>query len=449
MNFLTVYFAFFILVILTVLSRVTNAKTRNVILLLGNLLFYSVGDLKSVAFISIESIICYFAALYISREKAKDRSGKTCMGMTVVLLVAVLVTTKCFFGIVVLGISFYTLMMISYVVDVYRGKMNAEKDIISVCLYFSFFPQILSGPITKARDMMEQFHDVRPISKDGIYSGMQIFLMGALKKVLIADRLAVCSDAIYGNPGMYSGLSVFFGTICYTIQLYCDFSGYTDMATGVATAMGFKLARNFNMPYIAKNPTETWKRWHMSLSSWLQEYVYISLGGNRKGRIRQYINLILTMIVGGLWHGVALTYVLWGVQCGIGLCAHKLFGEFMKKREVKKSRVVNAMSALFTYLYFTAGTVIFRAESIGDAAVIFRRIFIMADGVKYYYIYFFVYLILVSAAYLTAGIRNGMNGFYPKLDMDRFGVRVLFIFTALIVAIYGYFGNNVFIYAQF
>lgn len=467
MNFLTLGFAVFYIILIPLLAIQKKVKMRNVLLLTANLVFYSIGDLRSVPLLIAESAACYFAALKIRNEKASGRTGKGYAALMVLAAVAVLILCKyllfigsAMFGegfaeryrsladIQPIGISFYTLMVISYVVDVYRGRMEACEDFLSVALYVSFFPQIMSGPITKARELMGQFGELHPITKAGVYSGMQIFLTGALKKVLIADRLAVCSNAVYSNPSMYSGLSIFLGTVCYTIQLYCDFSGYTDMAAGVATMMGFRLARNFDLPYIAKNPTETWKRWHISLSSWLQEYVYISLGGNRKGKARQYLNLILTMIVGGLWHGAAWTYILWGLQCGIGLCVHKTYVEYLKKPG-KDTRVYTVMSTLATYLYFLAGTIIFRAESAKDAFTIFERIFTGAQGVGYYYVYFFIYFIFVAVAYAVAMIRNNGHGFYVNADMERFGYRVLFLFAVMMVVIYGYFGNNVFIYAQF
>ncbi len=447
MSFLTVSFAIFFFITVLVLSRISNLKVRNIVLLLANLVFYSMGDIRFAFLLIAEIAGCYFTALKISSEQEKGRRGRGLVIIFVTVLITLLAVSK--YTVQPLGISFYTLMIISYVIDVYRGKMEAETDPVAVALYASFFPQIMSGPITKARDLMGQFKQKQIINKKGIYSGAQIFLTGALKKVLIADRLAVCSDAIYSNPSIYSGLSVFLGTVCYTIQLYCDFSGYTDMATGIATMLGFKLARNFNLPYIAKNPTETWKRWHMSLSSWLQEYVYITLGGNRKGKARQYINLILTMIVGGLWHGVAWTYVLWGLQCGIGLCAHKVYSGWKERWNIKTGRLYDAVCVLLTYLYFLMGTVIFRAGSVGDFIIIFKKIFTMAPGTGYYYVYLFIYLVLVGAAYGIACLKNRNQGFYVNLNLDMFKNRVLFLFVILTVIIYGYFGNNVFIYAQF
>ncbi|MCR5420111.1 MAG: hypothetical protein K6E98_03800, partial [Lachnospiraceae bacterium] len=345
--------------------------------------------------------------------------------------------------------SFFSLMIISYIVDVYRDKLSCEHDFTVVALYISFFPHIVSGPITKARDIMGQFKKINPINKKEVYYGIQIFVTGAFKKVLIADRLAVCSNAIYSNPMEYSGLSLLLGIICYTVQLYCDFSGYTDMATGIATILGFKLAANFDLPYIAKNPTETWKRWHISLSSWLQEYVYISLGGNRKGRLRQYINLMLTMVVGGLWHGFSMTYVMWGIQCGLGLCVHKIYKEITRDKPGSKNLFADFLRILFTYLYFTMGTVIFRAGSLRDAFVIFKRILSLAQGVEYYYTYFFVFFALMIIAYSVAAVKNQGHGFYVNLNLEGFWQRVVLIFVILLTVIYGYFGNNVFIYAQF
>nr|MCR5421141.1 hypothetical protein [Lachnospiraceae bacterium] len=248
MSFLSVKFAIFFIILFIILIRVTDIKKRNILLLTGNFVFYSLGDLRCLLLLAAETAACYFVALKLEREKKQGESGKAYVLVFAAVVVAVLILCKNFFQ--PLGISFFSLMIISYIVDVYRGKLSCEHDFTVVALYISFFPHIVSGPITKARDIMGQFKEINPINKKDVYYGIQIFVTGALKKVLIADRLAVCSNAIYSNPMEYSGFSLLLGTICYTVQLYCDFSGYTDMATGIATALGFKLARNFDLPYI-------------------------------------------------------------------------------------------------------------------------------------------------------------------------------------------------------
>ena len=205
--------------------------------------------------------------------------------------------------IIPLGISFYTFMGISYISDLYHGKISDSSNILSIAMYLSFFPSITAGPITKARDFFSQINKPRTISLNNIGASVQIMVLGLIKKIVIADRLSVYVDTVYSCPNAYSGLTLFLASLAYSIQLYCDFSGYSDIAIGTAKLMGIELKRNFNMPYISRNISEFWKRWHISLSEWLQEYLYIPLGGNRNGRIRTYFNLMATMILGGLWHG--------------------------------------------------------------------------------------------------------------------------------------------------
>ncbi len=223
------------------------------------------------------------------------------------------------------GISFYTFQSMSYLIDVYRGKIAARKDFLTVALYVAFFPQLVAGPIVRASDLLPQLDEEHIIQKKNVEAGLQIFLMGVVKKIVIANRLAVCVDAVFAAPAAYDGASILCAVFSYSIQIYCDFSGYSDMAVGIARFFGYDLCRNFNLPYISKNPTEFWKRWHISLSSWLQDYVYIPLGGNRKGKIRTYINLFLTMILGGLWHGASWHFVVWGGVHGGALIVHKLW----------------------------------------------------------------------------------------------------------------------------
>ena len=478
MNFLSVEFACFYIILFTLLLFIRDLKKRNAILLLANVVFYSMGDLRSLPILIFEIIMAFFLARKIAAEKKKEGSGKAYAAAGVIITVLILASCKylLFIGGIVfgssfgqahselgmfqpIGISYYSLMVISYLVDVYRGKMEAEPDFVTVGLYISFFPHIMSGPVTKARKLMNQFKEVHPITKAGVYEGMQIFLTGALKKVLIADRLAVYTNAIYASPAEYSGLSVFFGTISFWVQLYCDFSGYTDMAVGISAIFGYKLARNFDLPFIARNPTETWKRWHMSLSSWLQEYVYFSLGGNRKGTIRQYLNLVITMVLGGLWHGAAWGYVLWGLQSGLGLCIHKLFTTWRKSLMEKPGfsfdppmpvrKAADVLSIVLNFFFFLTGSILFRSESFADSLCIFKRIATMAAGVEYYYVYFFIYVGFIIIAFTIACIKNGGHGFYINMNLDRFGPAVLFITAILITVIFGYFGNNVFVYAQF
>lgn len=204
--------------------------------------------------------------------------------------------------IVPIGVSFYTFSAVSYLVDVKRKKVEAG-NLFQVALYLSFFPKLTSGPIQRSGDFFEQANSDRAIGAESLKTGIQIFVFGLFKKVVLADRLSVFVNQVYATPKAFGSLTVLLAVIAYSFQIYFDFSGYSDMAIGVAKILGFNLPRNFNLPYLAHNVTELWKRWHISLSSWLMEYLYFPLGGSRKGKFRNYLNLVLTMVIGGIWHG--------------------------------------------------------------------------------------------------------------------------------------------------
>jgi D-alanyl-lipoteichoic acid acyltransferase DltB (MBOAT superfamily) len=216
-----------------------------------------------------------------------------------------------------MGISFYTFQTLSYTIDVYRKELEPEKSFVKFAVFVSFFPQLVAGPIVRAKDFLPQINNPVFVAPEHQETGWNLIFLGLAKKILIADLLAYLAvDAIFENPGEYSSFDLVIGLYAYTFQIYCDFSGYTDIAIGVALLLGFKLPINFNRPYLAQSPSDFWKRWHISLSSWLRDYLYISLGGNRVNKWITYRNLIITMVLGGLWHGAAWNFVLWGAFHG-------------------------------------------------------------------------------------------------------------------------------------
>lgn len=230
------------------------------------------------------------------------------------------------------GISFYTFEAISYAVDVYRRKIAPEKSLPRFLLFILFFPHLIAGPIVRAGDFLTQTRRPKRWNWVRMQVGVQLFLMGVFKKMAIADRMAVFCDPIFHEPDKYNTGAVWMAVLAYAIRIYCDFSGYTDMALGLAHLLGYKLTKNFDMPYLAANVSEFWRRWHISLSTWLRDYVFIPLGGSRGGRWFNYRNLMITMVLGGLWHGAAWSYVLWGVAHGLMLVIHKQFRDFADAR---------------------------------------------------------------------------------------------------------------------
>ena len=230
------------------------------------------------------------------------------------------------------GISFFTFQSLSYIIDVYRGTLKPLNNILDYAFYVSFFPQLVAGPIVRARDFIPQIRKPLEITKEMFGTGVFFIVGGLFKKAVISDYISInFVERVFEQPSLYSGFENLMGAYGYTLQIYCDFSGYSDMAIGIALLLGFKFPINFNAPYKSSSITEFWHRWHISLSSWLKDYLYISLGGNRKGKIRQYINLMITMLLGGLWHGASFNFVIWGGFHGILLIIDKIWKQICPK----------------------------------------------------------------------------------------------------------------------
>ena len=276
-----------------------------------------------------------------------------------------------------IGISFYTFQAISYSVDVYRGKYDGHPDFLEFCFYLSFFPLLLAGPITRAGRFLPQIRRAEPATRHELRLGLWLIVCGLLKKGVLADYLAVYNNLAFDSPVSYSGYELLMAVLGYTMQIYLDFSGYSDLSIGIASLMGFRLDDNFLYPYRSLNLTEFWRRWHISLSTWFRDYVYIPLGGNRKGQARTLLNNFLTMVVAGLWHGSTWMFVLWGALHGAGLAVHKLCRGWLKR--IPDTWPVRAASWLLTMAFVMVCWVFFRAGSLQDAGEIFRRIFTEFD----------------------------------------------------------------------
>ena len=278
-----------------------------------------------------------------------------------------------------LGISFYTFKTISYVVDVYKGKIEPTKSWLDYLFYLSFFPALAMGPIVRAEKFLPQLRDNKEPTKQMIYSGFWLVLLGVIKKAVFADYLAQYSDIAFGSADGYSGFELAMAMFGYTMQIYCDFSGYSDMAIGLGRIMGFDLGINFNFPYRSLNPTEFWKRWHITLSMWLMDYVYIPLGGNRKGKLRQYFNLMATMLIGGLWHGAAWNYIVWGGVHGVGLIVHKITKKPLDNDLPSDNKAVKFFSWLFAFIFIVITMTIFGAGDVSTSWTVIRKSFTEFD----------------------------------------------------------------------
>jgi alginate O-acetyltransferase complex protein AlgI len=276
-----------------------------------------------------------------------------------------------------IGISFYTFENLSYTIDVYRGKFVPVKSFLDYCFFLSFFPKLVMGPIVRAADFIPQVRKQIQISNADIARGLFLILGGLFKKVFISDYIYVnYVQYIFDDPSRHSGIECLLGVYGYAMVIYCDFSGYSDMAIGMAKWMGFDININFLSPYQSSSITEFWRRWHISLSSWLKDYLYISLGGNRKGNFRQYINLFITMLLGGLWHGASLNFVAWGGMHGLALALDKQRMKLTAPLQKKKfwNIFLKIAGVLLTFHFVCFAWIFFKASSFHDAGIILQQI---------------------------------------------------------------------------
>ena len=448
------------------LPREKRLRIRQLILLAASYVFYGWWNWLCCFLMLGLTVVAHVCALQMDRPW---RRAALTLGVAVPLLVLgvfkyfnFFVDSFCaVFGIaragtlrilLPVGISFYTFQSLSYTIDVSRGKLGAERDFVRTALYIAFFPQLVAGPIVKAGEFLPQLREERNISLSNLELGVQYFVFGLFKKIVIADNISTFIDAVHRAPAAYSAGTLLLAAYAYFVQLYCDFSGYSDMAVGCARCLGYELPKNFNVPFLSPNVNEFWKRWHISLSTWLMEYLYFPLGGSRKGEARTYLNLFLIMTAGGLWHGAAWTFVLWGALSGVAQCVYRVSAPL--RRRLPKHPLLTAFNVFLTFTFICFTAVIFRASSIGQAFRIFGYIFTLHRGIRYVSFWGVFGLAVTWGAHLIAAARGrrlgtAPEGFYPTVRLSSFrGLLVFFSFVGLTLAL-GYTGQSPFIYFQF
>ena len=439
-----IYFSI-VLVIRIFLQRKFSEKINTLFLLVCNYLFYCFWDYRFALLLLILTIIVFVCSKYSSNKAAYY------FGILSSLCIL------CFFKyfnfflstinidplniILPIGISFYTFEAISYLVDVKNKKIEAENNLISFASYLSFFPNILSGPIVRAGDLLTQIKNNKKTDFSSVEIGIQIMAIGYFKKMVIADRIGVFVNDLYARPNAFNWWTTLFAVLSYSIQIYMDFSGYSDIAIGCAKCLGFDFKKNFDLPYYSGSFTEFWRRWHISLSTWFKDYVYIPLGGNKKGKCRQIINILIVMSLSGLWHGANLNYVLWGLINGIILSIEKQF-KLSKK---------NTFSVIVTFILISFTWVFFRAETLGDAITIFKAIFTLKDGIRQPYLWSFVGIVtMFIVTYIV--VKKEDYGYYSNyLLQDLTTVKGLTLFLVLVglTIILAYTHSSPFVYLQF
>jgi alginate O-acetyltransferase complex protein AlgI len=477
MSFASISFFVFFIIVLGVMS-LSNIdilhkwkyiqEFRQWFLLAASYVFYGWWDWRFCFLMFFLTLTSYWSALQKTKTK---KSFYTVLGIVIPLLILAFFKYCNFFIasfaaafairdvhslsiILPVGISFYTFQTLSYTIDVSVGKIKPEYNFRRLALYIAFFPQLVAGPIVKAKDFLPQLYEERNISVKSFLEGIQIFIFGLFKKLILADYLSVFADDVFKTPRAFSGFTLMLGVVAYSLQIYFDFSGYSDMAIGCAKILGYDFIKNFNLPYISRNVSEFWKRWHISLSTWLKDYLYIPLGGNRKGNGRTYINLMLTMRLGGLWHGASWTFVAWGGLHGIALCVHKFYVKHFKFRP--GGSIGFFISMLFTDIFVGFCWIFFRAGSFQTAWDYIHGILTWQKGVCQPYVWVFIAFFIACAATICAVMRKrrtnpqgSVEGYYPLLDLSRFWHLVLFFLIIAIIAGVGYTGISPFIYFQF
>ena len=485
------YLAFFPLTVLV--YYILPRRARNLWLLAASYFFYGCYNVVYTLLLAGVTLTTYGSGLMIQRvvDKEKPMShAKLWVALAVIINVALL----CYFKytnffitsiqslmgkntegntllniILPIGISFYIFQALGYVVDVYRQKVQAEKNIINYGLFVAFFPQLASGPIGRATGLLPQFRARPAFSAEKMRRGLLEFCWGTFLKMMIADRAAVIVNTVYGNHTGYSGLVLLVAAVCYSFQIYCDFASYSYMAVGCGRVLGFDMIQNFNMPYFAVSITDFWRRWHISLSSWLRDYIYIPLGGSRKGAFRKHLNTMIVFLVSGLWHGANWTYVVWGALNG----GFQVIGNLFKPLRMKVCRIFHCdpenmgnriLKIVFTFLLVTVTWVFFRATTITQAFDVLKGIvtdfqpWTLWNGALLklglsgadMIVMIICLLVLLGVSLARANGKDVIGNLLKQGVVFRWTVYLLLMFSIMIFGMYGAgFDASSFIYFQF
>ncbi len=467
--------------VVTILYWILPPKYRWLHLLVASCIFYSAFVPIYLLILLVTIVIDYFAGIYI--EKAQEgHKKKQYLTFSILANIGILAFFKYynFFldNIVILlnqlgvapnnvpylnillpiGLSFHTFQALSYTIEVYRGKQKAEKHFGIYALYVMFYPQLVAGPIERPQNVLYQFHKRNTFNLSMLMDGLRLMLWGFFKKVVVADRLALYVSSVYIVPENYHYLNLIIATLFFAVQIYCDFSGYSDIALGSAQTMGYKLMLNFNRPYFALNIQEFWKRWHISLSTWFRDYLYISLGGNRVSMFRTYLNVAIVFILSGLWHGANWTLIVWGFLHACYITVFMLYSGF-KGKSGKKNIIFDCLSWLLTFILVVFAWIYFRAENMTIANQIVGKIvnfdnqipfsFVIVDKIKGKELGYFYFLFSCIFTALFFIIEYLLTPLLEELNKSEIYDVLFFSFCITTILIFGVFYNNSFIYFQF
>ncbi len=439
---------------------------QNIWLLVASYFFYGWWDYRFLVLIALSSAVDYLAALAMDKE---SRHKRLWVGISLLVNLGALGFFKYYdffitsfmeaftflglplsastLGIVLpVGISFYTFQTLSYTLDVYRGKIRPTGDALAFFSYVSFFPQLVAGPIERAAHLLPQFHRQRSFSMEDGRQGLRLILWGLFKKVVVADTCAVYADEIFASPHAFDSSTLFIGALCFTFQIYGDFSGYSDIAIGSGRLFGFQLVRNFNLPYFSRSIAEFWRRWHMSLTDWFRTYLYIPLGGSRTTRILVIRNVWIIFLVSGLWHGANWTFVIWGVLHALYFMPSLLMGTNRKHlNEPGQLGWMDVLRMLWTFFLVVLAWVFFRAQDLESAIDYLHGIFALSGNDWYGGDYLHLAMLLIIWEWLTRKRAHGLD--FGRNTPVWLRWPVYFFLTGMILYWFG--AEKTFIYFQF
>lgn len=461
---------------------------RNILILVSSYVFYGWWDWRFLFLIVISSFVDFYVGKQLGKtENIKKRKLFLYLSLLVNLgflvyfkytnfFIDTFVDSFRLFGktlevstlniILPVGISFYTFQTLSYTIDIYRKQLKPTKDPIAFFAFVAFFPQLVAGPIERASHLLPQFYKTYKFNYNQVKSGLLLIAFGLFKKMVIADRAALYVNEVYNHPGNYEGVETIIATLLFAFQIYCDFSGYSDIAIGAARTMGFDLMKNFDSPYLSKSITEFWRRWHISLSTWFRDYVYIPLGGSRNGKYKTYFNLFVVFLVSGLWHGAAMTFVVWGAIHGAIIVFEKATFKskeaLLIKLKVNKNNFSNKLFFVFiTFTIVCFAWVFFRANTFADAQLIvssfFSNNFYELFGNQLYLIglkeneFSLLMLTILSLVFIERYHRK--QSLFKILNQQAMPFRwAVYVCIAVFIVLFGVYGETIaseFIYFQF
>lgn len=480
MNFCSLCYIGFITFFVIIYYLYKNYKIQNIVLLIASALFLAVYNLTSMLFFIVTLIFNFIGALYIEKNRKRSILGFFIISDVILLIIGKFTPQMHIWTavsnrlpipefIAPLGISFYTLALIAYLVDVYKKTISADKNILEFALFGSFFPHIVLGPIARYSQIKPQLGVRREFSFKRIESGAYKMLWGFILKMIIADRAGLFVNAAYSKSSSTNGSILLIASLLYAVQIYADFAGCVDIAVGSAKLFGIELTENFKLPYFSTSIAEFWRRWHISLSFWLRDYIYIPLGGNRKGNLRKWINVVIVFIVSGLWHGVGLGFLAWGLLHAFYQIAGAKWKPIKEKLNNNMLKIDSGWSQKFfdmfvTFVLVDFAWIFFRTDNIKKSLSIIKRILLkfgpqsLVDGSLYnfglnskswFVLLFFILLLTVIEVMCYKGLKPG-EWIRRQSILFKWAILILALFSIMIFGIYGHgYDAANFIYAQF